>query len=298
MSEDTKWYHKIKEGDETVGPMSLDDLIAKLKSGEIAGSTPVWNADFGEDWKKASEVPELKSFVPPPEFKQKEEPKPEAASNQQPQQNGPVAFQGFDPDFVAIDGIKHINIFFWFIVMMFVTFFIFPIAGPLIMGFFACIYAVVLTFVLIRLVYNFSKMLANSGEANKWNPYVLVTLQFIVPTVLMVGFLVQKHQGVVAQIIVAVLMGLSQIYPAYLFTFKGPKDYMEMRRRKGVTNAYPYKKVIFIIYFLTVAFIWVPYVFPFNFLMLLMCYKEMTYILFDLKKWEISAVPSYRYLNN
>jgi hypothetical protein len=51
-----QWY--FSKGGTQMGPVSLDELRAKIASGEVTGADMVWREGF-PDWKPASEIPEL-----------------------------------------------------------------------------------------------------------------------------------------------------------------------------------------------------------------------------------------------
>lgn len=51
-----QWY--FSKGGTQMGPVSLDELRAKIASGEVTGADMVWREGFS-DWKPASDVPEL-----------------------------------------------------------------------------------------------------------------------------------------------------------------------------------------------------------------------------------------------
>ncbi len=56
-----KWFYS-PTGNETVGPLSYDEVKRLMRDGKILGSTAVWTEGFGSEWKKAGNVPELLSI--------------------------------------------------------------------------------------------------------------------------------------------------------------------------------------------------------------------------------------------
>ncbi len=58
------WYY-AKNG-ESHGPVTLDDLRARMRDGTLGGRDKVWTPAFGGDWRDARAVPELSGSVPPP----------------------------------------------------------------------------------------------------------------------------------------------------------------------------------------------------------------------------------------
>jgi hypothetical protein len=51
-----QWY--FSKGGTQMGPVSLDELRAKIASGEVTGADMVWREGF-PDWKRIGDVPEL-----------------------------------------------------------------------------------------------------------------------------------------------------------------------------------------------------------------------------------------------
>ncbi len=100
FSQEAEWYLADSRGQ--FGPMSFQELVARLKRGEPEADAVVWREGF-EDWRPIEEVPELKPHykpAPPPRKEKKEESGPVAdvaapgsqpvPSAQQPAVSGPI----------------------------------------------------------------------------------------------------------------------------------------------------------------------------------------------------------------
>ena len=83
-----EWYVMING--EQVGPLSPDDLGAKIASNEVSDRSHVWRDGMAE-WKRASEVDELaQHFAPPPPPPKPVAPPPRAAPPPPPQRIAPA----------------------------------------------------------------------------------------------------------------------------------------------------------------------------------------------------------------
>ena len=59
-----KWYYNAG-GDDSEGPVDVDELKRLYKAKRIDGETMVWCEDFEDDWKEISECPDLHKLLKP-----------------------------------------------------------------------------------------------------------------------------------------------------------------------------------------------------------------------------------------
>ena len=59
MADASNWYYTLS-GSETTGPVDLGELARLVSEGKITGATAVWHASFGQQWRRADSVPELR----------------------------------------------------------------------------------------------------------------------------------------------------------------------------------------------------------------------------------------------
>ena len=75
-----EWYVEINN--QRYGPLDINTLKSWIDEGRLDENDYIWNPSYGNDWRKISQIPELRprSHYPPPPESQPPPPKPPSPS--------------------------------------------------------------------------------------------------------------------------------------------------------------------------------------------------------------------------
>lgn len=327
MSDNRKWFY-MENNDERCGPYGTQEMQRMLEDGFIRGSTHVWTADFGDDWKRSDEVEDFKPYVPPPRFNKTQE------SNQGNQQNNAGqgqhqgqaqnmqsqqaqfqqyqqwqkqqwqqqeqwkreqerenilrvarSFKPYDPYFYAIDIgiIIYVYLMAALLVIILAFIWLFSVSAFFMKVMFWS--GIVLYFASFYVVFNFVKMLANSGDRHIWRPWLVSILMVAIPGGIICIYII-LHLGKDYDNMVSFVIGISACWPSYLFAVKGPKAYQEVLNRHQVYNVTAYDNTVFYFMWLGVLLIWLTPIVGLVILLFISGLTKMSQMMWDLKVYE------------